>query len=67
MEFQDQAIEASLKSMNKYHKHGALLIRNGRIIASGCNKYSSHAEVSAINKGLQRVLPGSWDSAKGEV
>ncbi len=53
--FKDDAIAASLKSCHKYHKHGALLIKNGQIISSGCNDEYNHAEHNAILAGC-RVL-----------
>ena len=55
--FKDAAIDAATKSCNKYHKHGALLIRNGQIISSGHNDENRHAEHNAILAGY-RLLCG---------
>ena len=44
----DIALKVSCNSSNKYHKHGALLIRNNEIIGSGCNDENRHAEYNAI-------------------
>ena len=51
----ESAVETSNKSYANYHKHGAVLIRGGKIIASGVNDHRCHAEVNAIRE-LQRVL-----------
>lgn len=51
------AIEVSRKSNAKYFRHGAILIRKGRVVSSGYNDETTHAEVNAI-KNLERLLPG---------
>ncbi len=38
-------------------KHGALILRKGRVVAQGFNTEKEHAEMNAI-KNLQRVLCG---------
>ena len=55
--FKDVAVEAASKSCNKYYKHGALLVRNGKVIASGWNDEYRHAEHNAILAGY-RLLQG---------
>ena len=45
-----------LTSMSSMHfKHGALVIRKGKIVSRGFNTNKDHAEINAIKK-LQRVL-----------
>lgn len=56
--FKDAAIETASRSCNRYHKHGALLIRNGKIVSSGCNDEYNHAEHNAVQNGY-RLLCGS--------
>ena len=58
LNYKEDVIAAASKSYNKYHKHGALLIRNGQIISSGCNDEHRHAEHNAILTGY-RLLCGS--------
>lgn len=36
-------------------QHGCLIVRQGRIVASGFNDYKGHAELNAV-KNLQRLL-----------
>ena len=50
------AIEVSRTSYAKYHRHGALVIRNGRVISSGVNDEFNHAEVNAVLK-VSCLLP----------
>ena len=56
--FKDDAVDVASKSYHKYHKHGALLVRNGQIISSGFNDENRHAEHNAILAGY-RLLCGS--------
>lgn len=55
------ALSLTSKSCMNF-KHAALIIRNGKVIASGFNSDLIHAELSAITS-LQRVLQGH----KGKV
>ena len=57
LQFKDAAVEVASESSYKFHKHGALLIRNGRIISCGFNDQKHHAEENAILNGY-RVLRG---------
>ena len=57
MNLKKLAQEASLQSTSKYHRHGAVVIRNGRAIATGYNNFKLHAEVNAVLT-LRRVLWG---------
>lgn len=57
LQFKDAAVDAAGESSFKYHKHGALLIRNGKIISHGFNDQKHHAEENAILAGY-RVLWG---------
>jgi len=56
MQFIDIAVETASKS-SCYFKHGAVLIKNGQIIATGSNDSRLHAEVKAI-QNMYRVLWG---------
>lgn len=56
--FREAAVDTASKSCHKYHKHGALLIKNGQIISIGFNDHKNHAEQNAIKNGY-RVLRGS--------
>lgn len=62
MEYLDIALETASKS-NRYYQHGALLIKNGRIISEGFNDFNLHAEVSAL-LNVYRILRSK--SRKGE-
>ena len=62
--FKQAAVEVSRRSYAKYHQHGALLIRNGRIISSGVNDEFNHAEVNAIKK-VYCLLPGLQGREEG--
>lgn len=42
------AISAALQSSAKYHQHGSVLIRNGRVIATSCNDERGHAEYNLL-------------------
>ena len=50
------ALEISKRSYANYHRHGAILVRNGKIVSFGVNDESNHAEVNAVRR-LKRVLP----------
>ena len=52
------AIDISRKSSCKYHHHGAVIVRQGRVIATGFNDEKGHAEVNAV-RNMWRVLWGS--------
>lgn len=43
----DEALLQSKKSPMAF-KHGALILRNGRVIASGFNDHHEHAELKAV-------------------
>lgn len=49
-----EAVKISEKSCCHF-KHGALIVRKGRIISSACNDENNHAEVNAILK-IERLL-----------
>lgn len=59
-----EVLDVANTGFAKYQKHGALLIRNGRVISSGVNNDNFHAEKSAIMKiyknvyGVKRVRTG---------
>ena len=57
LQFKEAAIDVASRSGYKFHKHGALLIRNGKIISCGFNDQKHHAEENAILNGY-RVLRG---------
>ena len=54
--FKNDAVDAACKSCNKYHKHGALLIKGGKVIASGWNDEHNHAEKNAIISGYRLLF-----------
>lgn len=56
--FMKSAAEISRRSSCKYHHHGAVIIRNGRVIAEGINNEHGHAEVNAV-RNVYRLLRGS--------
>jgi len=64
MQFCEFAVDMSLQSTHKLHRHGALLIKGNTIIASGYNNEHHHAEAKAILHCVERVLQGSC-GAKG--
>lgn len=50
------------RNLDKYpHSHGAILVKGGRVIGQGNNRYENgmHAEVSAIMKSRQTDLRGA--------
>ena len=51
------AQDTSRRSYSKYQQHGAVLVRNGKVISTGVNNERGHAEVNAILR-LRRLLPG---------
>lgn len=59
-----EVLDVANTSFATYQKHGALLIRNGKVISSGVNNEENHAEKSAIMKiyrnvyGVKRVRTG---------
>lgn len=57
LQFKEAAVDVACQSDYKFHKHGALLIRNGKIISCGFNDKKRHAEENAILNGY-RVLRG---------
>jgi len=57
LSLQNVALQVSKKSCAKYHRHGAVLIKNGDVISSGVNDENHHAEVNAVLR-LYRVLCG---------
>ena len=50
MNFLNYAIDISKTSPNSHHKHGALLVRNKIVVASGTNTSNYHAEINAIRQ-----------------
>ena len=52
------AVDISRKSCAKYHHHGAVIFRQGQVIATGWNDEKGHAEVNAV-RNMWRVLRGS--------
>ena len=64
MDFCDIALQAADRSFNKYHQHGALLVRGNKIVSIGINDDNHHAEESAILSYYQRVLFGKKGHAK---
>jgi len=57
------ALEESKKSGYNF-KHGCVVVRNGKIIASGFNDHKGHAEHNAL-KSVYRVLCGSGKEQEG--
>lgn len=57
LSFVDLAVEESRKS-HAIHQHGAVIIRNGRVVSTGFNNEKGHAEVNAI-RNVYRLLRGS--------
>ncbi len=54
--FVSQALPLTQKSCMAF-RHAALIIRNGKIVATGYNTEKRHAEINAI-LNLQRLLCG---------
>ena len=57
------ALEESKKSAFNF-KHGCVIIRNGKIVATGFNDHRGHAENNALNQ-VYRLLCRSREEQKG--
>jgi deoxycytidylate deaminase len=57
-----EAVRIAEKSCCHF-KHGALIFRKGKIVASACNDEHSHAEVKAV-LNLSRILQVQWKNRK---
>lgn len=62
LNMRQKAVEISRRSYAKYHHHGAIVFRNGKIISSGVNDENHHAEENAV-RNVYRLL---WRSQKGK-